>query len=487
MKLLKSIAVLFSLSVVIISCNSSSSDSENIQEAPSQRQFVWNAMNFWYFWQPDVPELADNGDFFESDQAFQDFLMSFNETEELYQALQFTQEDDFSFFIDDFEVFEQSQQGISEDFGFEFGLVQLSGSNNIFGYVQFVVENSPADSAGLIRGDIFTRVNGNTLTVDNFRDVLNTDRYDLTMAVIENGSLNETGETVTVQAITLERNPVFITNVLDVNGTKVGYLMYNAFQSNSHENLNNAFNTFTSEGVQDLVIDLRYNGGGSLTTSAALATMISGLGSESEFGELTFSPKRSAQNQPISFLDQLPLFNNGQQVGQIAINSLTLSKVYILTGFGTASASEVVINGLEPYIDVILIGRQTVGKDEGSLTLYDAPEPYTDKTQANPNHRIAIQPIILKIQNVNGEDYPTGFIPDFDVNEIEFLENLPPLGDPSDPLLAKALEEITGAPVAKTQIEGTRLQVRMLSDSRDMKPFGKEMYVLPEIAKKLDL
>jgi len=489
MKLFKTfnLFIVLFFGLIFSACSdSSSSDNSDLQLASSERQFVWNAMNFWYFWQPDVPELADNQEFFDSQQAFQDFLMSFDTTEDLFVSLHF-QADDFSFFIDNFEVFEQSQQGISQDFGFKFGLVQISGSNDVFGYVQFVLPDTPADTAGLLRGDIFTRVNGTKLTVDNFRDVLNSNRYDLTMAVIENSSINETGETITVEATTIEENPVFISKIIDAGGTSVGYLMYNAFQSNSHENLNNVFNTFISEGVQELVVDLRYNGGGSLTTSAALATMISGLGSDNEFGELTFSPKRSGQNQSISFLDQLPIFNNqGQQVAQEPINTLSLNRVYILTGFGTASASEVVINGLEPYIDVILIGRQTVGKDEGSLTLYDAPEPYTDKSQANPEHKKAIQPIILKIQNVEGEDYPTGFTPDFDINEIAFLENLPPLGNPSDPLLSKALEEISGGVAAKAASPTVPFRGRILFDSRDLRPFGKEMYVLPDVVKKFN-
>jgi len=469
------------------SCGDETGVNMDIQEASSEKQFVWDAMNFWYFWQEDVPELADDKSFFENEQDFQDFLMSFPDAEALFNELIFSPEDEFSFFIEDFEEFMQARQGISKDFGFEFGLVQISNSNDIFGYIQFVLPDSPGENAGLARGDIFTKVNGTQLTVNNFRDVLDSETFELTMAEIQNGTLEETGETITVQAATLQGDPVFLSTVIDTSSTKIGYLKYNAFQTNSHEKLNEVFGNFANEGIDDLVLDLRYNGGGAVITSAALATMISGMGSSDVYAELTFNSKRSAQNQPTTFLDQLPLFNdNGEQESETSINTLSMDRVFVLTGPGTASASEAVINGLEPFIEVIVIGRNTVGKDEGSITLFDAPSPFTEKESANPNHRIAIQPIVFKIVNALGEDYPTGFQPDFQVNEVDFLENLPPLGDPSEPLLAEALEQITGTQMAKEGAASGIYQGQFFGDSRDLKPQSKRMYVLPEQIKNQD-
>ncbi|MGF1670332.1 MAG: S41 family peptidase, partial [Balneolaceae bacterium] len=337
--------LLFFLAAVLTltGCGDSSSTGpdETIERASAERQFIWNAMNFWYFWQSNVPELADNGQFFENEQAFQNFLMSFSDERALFQSLLYTQEDDFSFFIDDFEVFMQSQQGISKSFGFRFGLVQISGTNDVFGYVQFVNPDSPADNAGLKRGDIFRGVNGVRLNINNFQSALSGDNYDLIMAVIQDGSIVETGETVQVQAVTLQTDPVFRASVLETGSAKVGYLKYNSFQRNSHERLNDVFAMFDAEGINELVVDLRYNGGGSVTTSNALATMISGLDNSSEFARFTFNSKRSDLNDPVFFLNQLPIFNDeGQQTGQIPINKLSINRVIFLTGFGTPSASE---------------------------------------------------------------------------------------------------------------------------------------------------
>ena len=112
-------------------CSDSAGPDTSIEEASSERQFIWDAMNFWYFWQEDVPELADSKTFFDDEQAFQDYLMGFSSSRALFNDLLFSEanftgsgEDDFSFFIEDFEVFQQGRQGISRDFGFNFGLVQ---------------------------------------------------------------------------------------------------------------------------------------------------------------------------------------------------------------------------------------------------------------------------------------------------------------------------------------------------------------------------
>lgn len=493
MKKLNSIWVVLLMGVTLWGCGDNSTGSTEV-EASSQKQFVWNAMNYWYYWQGDVKDLAD--DRFSNDQAFQTYLKDFSDAEALFNSLLY-QEDDFSFFIEDYEDFNQSQKGISKSFGFEFGLVCLenqcnSDSDRIFGYVQYVVTDSPADEAGLKRGDLFTSVDGTRLNVGNYRDLLlNQTSYELTLAEVQNNEISETDETVNLQAVTLTEDPIFVSKVIDTSSVKVGYLMYNAFQTNSHEDLNDVFGNFSSQGIDQLVLDLRYNGGGAGITSQMLAGMISGLDSSNVFSKYAYNDKRSNFDTSVSILEEVPIYNEqGDRESTASMNSLSLDKLYVLTGRGTASASEVLINGLKPYIDVVLIGRQTVGKDQGSYTLYDAPKPYLRKEQANPEHKIAIQPIILKVVNKNDQDYPDGFQPDYEVNELDALEDLPPLGDPNDPLLAKALELITGQQMARTtRMESARrFHGEMLIESREMKPRGNRGYqVQPAQVKNLNL
>src|SRR5690606_8418540 len=163
---------------------------------------------------------------------------------------------------------------------------------------------------------------------------------------------------------------VYMTKVIEEGSNKIGYLMYNGFTSPFDDELNQAIADLKSQGITDLVVDLRYNPGGSVTSSTYLASMITGQFNGSlysrlrynEFWQDLFGNERLSYN----FTNQIET-----QYANEGINSLNLTKVYFITSNRTASASELLINGLEPYIDVIQIGNQTVGKNQASITLLD--------------------------------------------------------------------------------------------------------------------
>src|SRR5690606_23704609 len=156
--------------------------------------------------------------------------------------------------------------------------------------------------------------------------------------------------------------------------------------------------------------DLRYNPGGSVNSSVLLASMITGQFPGSVFSKEIWNNKYQSYfqaNDPEGLLNRFV----DEIDKNIPLNTLNLNKVYILTTEGSASASELVINGLDPYIDVVQIGTTTTGKYTASVTLYDSPT--YSRTNANPNHKYAIQPLVLKSANVNGvTDYYNGLIPD---------------------------------------------------------------------------
>ena len=125
-------------------------------------------------------------------------------------------------------------------------------------------------------------------------------------------------------------------------------------------------------------------------------------------------------------------------------NNLGLTRLYVLTTLSTASASELLINSLSPYIQVIQIGAPTTGKYQASTTLYDSPD--FNRSGANPGHTYAIQPLIYKTVNAAGvTDYAEGLMPDIEI--FENLRNLGTIGDINEPLLKTALDHITGNPV----------------------------------------
>jgi C-terminal processing protease CtpA/Prc len=149
-----------------------------------------------------------------------------------------------------------------------------------------------------------------------------------------------------------------------------------------------------------------------------------------------------------------------------------MPKVYILTSKSTASASELVINGLKPFISVIQIGDVTVGKNVGSVTLYDSPTFGKDKR--NPNHRYAMQPLTLKIVNKDGfGDYQSGLNPTFPLKEI--VSNLGVLGTTTEPLLNLAIGKITGT--AKIKKSTPQDNFEFFSDSKSGSRIQKEMYL----------
>jgi C-terminal processing protease CtpA/Prc len=148
--------------------------------------------------------------------------------------------------------------------------------------------------------------------------------------------------------------------------------------------------------------------------------------------------------------------------------------VFILTSGGTASASELIISGLQPYMNVTLVGTRTVGKNVASVTLYDSPSSFyleNDPTVVNPNHLYAIQPIIAQLTNADGfSDYTDGIMPDFEVRESGFLSDLKPLGDPEEPLLAEALAIIGGVARVHAEREAPSGNTETIYNSKERNP-----------------
>ena len=346
-------------------------------------------------------------------------------------------------------------QGIDISDGMEFGLYVECNDQNIFGFVRYVQKDSDAESKGVRRGMVFSNINGTRLTRDNYRDLLFNDTnssYTIRFSEISYNQNNQCAniipgqEDLTLIKSRIVKNPIHISKIIENEGQKIGYLMYNQFLGvvesegkDYNSELNDAFSNFLSNGINDLVIDLRYNPGGRISTSINLASMITGQFNNQVFAKERWNSKLMNywdENSPESLLNR---FTNKLSNNQ-SIFSLNLDRVFVLTSARTASASELLINGLDPYIDVIHIGDFTVGKNQGSITVYDYINDSRDK---NPNHMYAMQPIVLKIGNVAGyTDFPNGLEPDIFIKES--LLNPGILGDIEEPLLKIAIDQISG-------------------------------------------
>ena len=423
-------------------CNND--DDFTVKEDIVVQNFMWRAMNLWYFWQQDVEDLADNR--FNSEKEYQDYLAETSDPDLFYKSLQ-VEEDRFSFSNEDYTTLVNNLSGVSKSNGLEFGLVRYPSGENIFGYVRYIIPNSDAAGKDIERGDVFNRVNGVQLTLDNYVSLLfgDNDTYTLGLGTFSNGSVMDTNEEVTLTKFEgLAENPIFIAKTLDVQGTKVAYLMYNGFTNEYDEELNNAFGEFKANGATELVLDFRYNPGGSVNSSRLLASMVYGTNTNDLYIKQRWNNKIQEQFDPSDLEDYFANTVDGKP-----LNTLNLSKAYVITSARTASASELLINGLDPYVNMIKVGDTTTGKNEFSITMVDDPDnSYVYRSSReeniNPDNSWAIQPLVGRNENSVGfSDYTDGIAPN--IYQREDYGNLGILGEETEPLLARCLEEITGA------------------------------------------
>lgn len=342
----KHFATVLMSSFLLASCFKDMDDTLQTATTLDIQNFVYRGLNYYYLYKEDTPELANNA--FANDAERNNFLKTYDSPESLFAYLKSSQ-DRFSNLFDDYNVIENALNGISLSNGMEYGLVYYpDGSNNVFGYVRYVLPNTDAEDKELKRGDIFTTIDGQQLNDNNYQELLSSESYTIGLATYNGTEFLPTGETVQLTKNQYTENPVYKATTLDVNGRKIGYLMYNSFTRNYDVELNNAFGEFQAEGVTDLVLDLRYNGGGSVETATDLASMITGQFNGELFYQEFWNEDRQEERAENGLFDNK--ISNGSST-----NSLNLNKVYILTTKRSASASELVLNGLDPYINLSLI------------------------------------------------------------------------------------------------------------------------------------
>ncbi|RMA64626.1 S41 family peptidase [Ulvibacter antarcticus] len=428
---------LLAVSLVFTSCFKDKDDDIQIASVAEIQNFIYRGLNYFYLYKADTAELAN--DAFTSEEEKNTFITSFDTPEALFDYLKSPQ-DRFSILVDNYIELENALSGITLNNGMEFGLVFYpNNSGNVFGYIRYVIPNTAASSAGLQRGVIFNTVDGQQITENNFSELLTPDEYTIGLATFDGTEVTPTSDEVTLTKTQVSENPIHVAQTLNVSGHTIGYLMYNAFTSEFDSQLNGTFAQFQADGVTDLVLDLRYNGGGSVRTATYLTSMITGQFT----GDLLYTEEWNADRQNENAENGVfpATFEGGSEI----INNLGLSRVYILTTGRTASASELVINTLNPYINVIQIGGATTGKFQASFLLYDAPAPGFSRSEANQGHTYAMLPLVFKTANSVGfTDYVDGLTPNIELGED--YSNLGILGDANEPLLAVAIADIVGQP-----------------------------------------
>lgn len=434
MKKYLSIALFCIITLSFIKCE----DYDDTLRQTNANDFVWRGLNQYYYWLNDSPDLADNR--FATTTGYTDFVNGFASPESLFEHLVIDRATDrFSVIYNDYSELEQVLTGTQDNNGMDYELRYVSGSTtDIFGWVRYVLPNSNAATNGVTRGMIFNAINGQTLNTTNYQSLLKEANYTINLADFNAGNITSNGNSINLTKQPFTENPVHKTSTFTLGTKKVGYLMYNGFYSSYDQQLNQAFANFASENLTHFILDLRYNSGGSIASATHLASMITGQFSNQVFAKQEWNYKAEEyfnSNNPESLIDR---FTNSLSNGT-GINSINTTKLYVLTSSRTASASELIINCLEPYISVTKIGTKTTGKNVGSVTLYDSPN--FRKENLNPSHKYAMQPIVLSVVNKNNfGDYHLGI--EADVPFAEDLADLGTLGETSDPFLNAALNYI---------------------------------------------
>ena len=458
--MIKRFSLLLILSLCLLSCSKEPIEKQ-LEEATrkaeaedplySTKDFIWKGLNQYYLWQEEINDLSDTrfekslGYTNATSKRYVSYLKNFSTPEILFKYL-LSPEDRFSFIVEDIDQLEDSFQGISLSTGMDYALAQIE-TGEIVGYVRYVFPNSDAEKKGVKRGDFFLSVDGQRLTTTNYQQLLFNQKNSLTFGFFKvvNKQIVPT-ESKTLSQLPLQEDPILLHKTLSRSGKKIGYLVYNSFVSKYDKELNEVFAKFKSDGISDLVLDLRYNSGGSVQTAIYLASMIKGTDTNKVF------VKQTSNTKMINYWKRDHTFENN--ISGTPIHTLNLPKIYILTSKHTASASELIINGLKPYLTVVQIGETTLGKNLASITL-------KDKTKGS---KWAMQPIVLRSENAAGfGHYETGLVPNFEIKED--VRNLGTLGDENEPLLAKALELITGMPQQSASLrqQGLRRVANRLS------------------------
>ncbi|GAB2634105.1 S41 family peptidase [Belliella aquatica] len=363
-----------------------------------------------------------------------------------FESFLFKPTDRFSAIYPNYQELISGLSGVSTESGYEITLLRESNENeNVVALITYVKKASPAANENLKRGDLISQINGTTMTLANYQSVLRqrSSQHSVTFRRANDDGAFGDPQTVSLNSIEIEENPNFLDTVYTIENQKIGYVVYHFFApgvvnsaTNQIDNrydaqMDEIFAKFKAENINQLIIDFRYNGGGYVSSAVNLASLIvPNYTPEKVFSKTKYNSFLSGfsnfQNIQTRFRDKSQ--NIGNQLGD--------GKIYVLTSSRTASASELIINGLKPYLDVVVIGAKTTGKNVGSVALED---------EDNPNNSYGLLPIVTKSFNsLDQSDYGTGFIPNEEVIEFEFFP-WREFGDTRDPLLSAAIRRITGS------------------------------------------
>ncbi len=356
---------------------------------------VYNLMKDWYYWYDQLPEVNPN---------------AYPDPKKLVEAIRVNPPDRWSYVTTKQEYEAYYKQ--SEYIGFGFGSAFTQDSRL---FITFVFKSSQLYAAGIRRGWEIQSIDGQTPTPSNFSELLGPPEVGIAKTFILRSPTGQVVEQTFVKS-SIDMNSVLMDTIYNFNGEKVGYFVLKSFVEKTADELETVFQKFKNENIHELICDLRYNQGGLVGVSKILGSLLYSVNdTNTVFGNYVHNNKKSEKNSTIYFTPKA--------------NALSLSQVLFITTESTASASELVINALKPYLNVTLIGSRTHGKPVGMYSF-----SFTD-----PSIDWLIVPICFTIRNANNEgDYYDGIQVNIEADDDIFT----PFGETSEGSLNAALSHL---------------------------------------------
>ena len=376
------------LVLMFSNCEKEENEQDDISEINLTGEYVYLIMKDFYLWNEYLPSNP-----------------YINKSPyDLLEDLRYSSVDKWSFIISTEEYKAIFEEGEYKGYGFSY---TVDDSNKI--RITYVFKDSPLKEYNIDRSWIITHIDGTELTSDtDIGTLLNaSDSHSFTF---KDTNGNELTQTFTKKTVTI--NTVLFDTIFNVNDLKIGYFVFESFIEPSKDELNSLFAKYQTAGIDELIVDLRYNGGGRSDIGLQLGGLIGGSKVEDKImTKFIYNDNLQDENQDL-------MFKSNE-------NSIDIERVFFITTRGSASASEMVINGLSPFMDVYLVGDDTHGKPVG-MNVW----PFKDLTFA---------PVTFRITNTNDEgDYFEGIPADSYVDDDVYHK----FGDTTELCLKEVLHYI---------------------------------------------
>ena len=426
--------------------------------------FTRNMMNLYYLWNAEIKDGIDSWE--DTDEPIAKVAdIRYHRTVDGKRA----DTDRWTKLYDDFSTFVGRVSGYQKTYGFDFSLyVYDSDYTSACAVVTLTYADSPARKAGLQRGDTIVKVNGKTLPLvkdKNGNVSLSSQATQIITDELMGGDSVEItlhgGKTVKMNALQMYEDPVVLSRVFDCGGKKVGYLVYTSFTMDSGKDLVRVAKELKAEGIQELILDLRYNGGGYTFTERVLASILAPeavvtagnvLATEVYNAGLTEYYRKNNKDTDTYFeVVVTDRDAKGEVIRSCSTEgaNLGISKLYAIVGSSSASASEAILCDLYPYMDITLVGQQTHGKFCSGF-LMEGPEFYDDyadqldedlvKKGKQYTDNWGLYVMVSRFADKDGVTrcMPDGLAPDVKVSDspVDGCQ----LGDPQESMLAEALK-----------------------------------------------